>query len=393
MQTIYLKKGHERRVKLGHDWIFSNEIDNQRCSLFDMPLGGDVSIHTAQGTFLGHAYANANSLICARIYSRHEHEILNTELILQRLQQALLRRERLFPQPYYRLCYGESDALPGLVIDRFGDVVVMQINTLGMQVRQDMVCHALQQLLAPTCIIAKNNHSTRKLEGLDEHVLCIDGQPPQIVHMQENGASFTVDVINGQKTGWFFDHRMNRRFMQKIAKSSRVLDLFCYSGAWGIQALIAGAKELVCVDSSMEALKLASHHAQINQVSHCMTTLCLDAFDALKLFHTQQEKFDLVIVDPPAFAKKKKDIAQGLMAYQRLNELASSVLNENGVLVSASCSYHIAMPQFVQMISKALHKNRLRGNFIQTGWQSPDHPVHAFMPETHYLKAVFFQKS
>jgi 23S rRNA (cytosine1962-C5)-methyltransferase len=339
---------------------------------------------------LGTGYLNPHSLICARLISRHEEEYLNRTLLVQRLNQALSLRNHLFEKPFYRLVYSESDGLPGLVVDRFGDVLVVQISTAGMEcVRSDIVS-ALEEILKPRAIVFRNNSPIRNLEGLDNYIEVVSGTLPAAVLMEENGAQFQVPVLDGQKTGWYYDHRMNRARLSHYVKRQRVLDVFSYGGGWGIQAAVAGAQEVWCVDSSQKALQDVQQNAELNGVSEKVKTLQGDAFEVLKKLKEEQQKFDVVILDPPAFIKRKKDLKEGEQAYHRLNQKAMQVLNQKGFLISASCSLHLQRQTFANLIWTTSRRLNRHLQLLEQGYQSPDHPVHPVIPETDYLKTFIF---
>lgn len=394
---LILKKHEERRLKAGHHWVFSNEVDVVKTPLQGFEPGQAIEIHSASGQCLGSGFINPQSLICARLVSRQPNRPLNQSLLRRHLEQALRLRQRVFGAPYYRLVYGESDALPGLVIDRFGDVLVIQITTAGMERCIDDLVTVLTSLLAPVAIVLKNDAALRALEGLDSSVSIIHGSLPDTLLIEENGCRFAIDPINGQKTGWFFDHRDNRNRMQQMIQAwkqatgapPRVLDIFSYIGAWGIAAAVSGASEVVCIDSSAQAMAALQHNARLNGVGDTLHCLQGDAFDTLKALHEQRERFDIIIADPPAFIKRKKDKKNGLQGYRRLNQLALSLVNKEGLLVSASCSYHLSRDELLDLLMKTARHVDRDLQLIAEGHQASDHPVHPAIPETAYLKAMF----
>jgi 23S rRNA (cytosine1962-C5)-methyltransferase len=287
------------------------------------------------------------------------------------------------------LVFGESDGLPGLVIDRFGSVLSLQITTAGIELRKEILVAALIELLNPEAIVLKNDNSQRQLEGLSLESEIVYGQLPERLIIEENGAKFRVDILNGQKTGWFFDHRCSRAQAQALAKNQRVLDLFCYTGAWGIPAALGGATEVTCVDASEGALMLAAENARLNQVEDTMHFVRSDVFEFLKQARQDNELYDLIILDPPALVKRKKDYKQGYEAYRRLNHLALQILSKNGILISASCSYHLSRENLHEILrSSGRHIDR-HLVFFAVGGQGPDHPIDPALPETDYLKTFF----
>jgi 23S rRNA (cytosine1962-C5)-methyltransferase len=326
-------------------------------------------------------------LISARLISR-EHP-LDKSLLVHRINIALALRERLFAAPYYRLVYGDSDGLSGLVVDRFGDYLVVQINTAGMERVLDDIVTALCQVLKPQGILLKNDSRVRTSEELPEYVKVAFGEVPEQVELIENGCRFLAPVYSGQKTGWFYDHRNARARLPAYCKERRVLDVFSYIGGWGIQAAVGGASEVTLVDSSASALELAQCNAELNNVGDKVKILEGSAFDVLKELHEREEKFDTIILDPPAFIPRRKDIRAGETAYRRINELAIRLLNRDGFLISASCSLHLTRESLTDILrASARHLDRQLQILEQHG-QGADHPVHPAIAETDYLKSVF----
>jgi len=389
LALLQLKKDEDRRLRAGHLWIYSNEVDTGKTPLNRFTPGQSVSVISQQGKPLGCAYVNPNSLICARLYSHHAQQPFDQALILHRLQQALQLRDAIYAQPYYRLCYGESDFLPGVVIDRYGDYLVMQLNTAGADKARADIIAALQTLLQPRGILLRNDSGARELEGLRSEIEIAAGEVPEDILLVENDTHFSINPYTGQKTGWYFDHRENRRRLQQYAGGKRVLDVFSYVGAWGIEALQAGARQVICVDASQAALEIATRNATLNQLSDRLGTHAGDAFETLKQLRDDGERFDIVVVDPPAFVKRRKDLKAGLRAYMQINQLAIQLLNHNGLLISASCSYHVSSDDLLAEIRNAAKPLPCRLQIIEQGHQGPDHPRHPAMPETAYIKAFF----
>lgn len=387
-RELRLRRGEERRLSSGHPWVFSNEIDSDATPLSAFAPGDLARITSQRGHFLGHAYVNPHALICARLLSRDPAHPIDRALIDARLRSALVLRERLYRDPYYRLVFGESDGLPGLVLDRYGDVLVGQIATAGMEALKDTVTEAVRALLSPAGLYWKNDSAARQLEQLPQVAETAFGGIPAEVTALEAGFRFTAALTHGQKTGWFYDQTHNRaRLVRYLWPRARVLDVCSYVGAWGITALKAGAGAATCIDSSETALEFARRNAQANGVA--LETIRSDAFEAMRALHEGGERFDVVVLDPPAFIKRRKDIPQGQAAYRKLNQLALSLLDGEGLLVSCSCSYHLGPEELVTAIQTAA---RHTGRFVQileSGGQSPDHPVHPAIPETRYLKAFF----
>ncbi|ANF59231.1 class I SAM-dependent rRNA methyltransferase [Halotalea alkalilenta] len=387
-QRLRLKKNADRRLKAGHLWLYSNEIDIAVTPLKGFEAGAQALVEEANGRAIGVAYVNPNSLICARVVSRDPSLRLDRSLLVHRFKQALGLRQRLFDKPFYRLIHGEGDLLPGLVIDRFGDVLVVQLNTLGMDRLRDEIVDALEKVLKPRVIVLRNDSSGRRLEQLEQGVEVVKGEFDGEIELEENGVRFRASAVDGQKTGWFYDHRVNRAWLNGLVQGQRVLDVFSYVGGWGVQAAAHGASQVVCVDSSARALEAVAGNAELNGVAERVSTLESDAFEALASLKAAGEQFDIVVLDPPAFIRKRKDIPNGERAYGRLNREAMRLLGRDGLLVSASCSMHLAPERLVDVVRGAARHQDRHAQILFDGRQGPDHPVHPAIPETAYLKAL-----
>jgi 23S rRNA (cytosine1962-C5)-methyltransferase len=388
LPPLRLRKNEDRRLRAGHLWVFSNEVDVERTPLTAFQPGEAVQVQDARGAPLGSAYVNPRSLIAARVVSRDAGAVLDRAFLKRRLARALSLRELLFDRPFYRLAYGESDGLPGLVVDRFGDVLVAQLTTAGMERVKGDVADALRDTVKPAAVLFRNDSSGRALEGLPEYVETAFGTVPDVVELEENGVKFGAPMA-GQKTGWFYDHRMNRARLMAYTRGRRVLDVFSYVGGWGVQAAAAGAEQVVCVDASAEALEHATRNAARNGLEARVAVRRGDAFETLRAMAAEGEKFDVVVLDPPAFIKRRKDQKAGEEAYRRVNQLALEVLRQDGILVSASCSYHMPREALQDAMLRAA-RHRGRGlQIVEQGHQGPDHPIHPAIPETAYLKAFF----
>lgn len=388
LPSLRLKANADRRLRAGHLWVYSNEIDVAATPLHGFAAGDQAILEAAGGKPLGIVAMSPNNLICARLLSRDVKHVLDKSLLVHRLNVALSLRERLFDKPCYRLVYGDSDLLPGLVIDRFFDILVVQLASATMERHKDDVLAALIQVLKPSGILFKNDSSARDAEGLERYVATAYGEVPEWVALEENGVKFEAPVIEGQKTGWFYDHRMNRARLAPYVKGKRVLDLFSYIGGWGVQAAAFGASEVFCVDASGFALDGVEHNATLNGFAEKVTCVEGDVFAALRELKSAEERFDVVIADPPAFIKRKKDIKNGEAAYRRLNETAMRLLNKDGILVSASCSMHLEEDNLQNiLLTSARHLDR-NIQLLERGAQGPDHPVHPAINETRYIKSL-----
>jgi 23S rRNA (cytosine1962-C5)-methyltransferase len=386
LPELRLKHREDRRISAGHLWIFSNEVDTARTPLANFADGAICRVIGDKENFLGFAYVNPHALICARILGRNPGYPPGKPLFVHRLQVALALRERLHAEPFYRLAYGESDGLPGLVLDRYGDIIVGQIGTVGMESMKPAILAAIEKVIAPRTVIWKNDSGARELEGLPSYVETAMGEALDRTWIVENGVRFEVPIGTGQKTGWFYDQAANRRAFLKYVAGRRVLDVFSYLGAWGLAAARAGASEVVCVDSSAGALEILERTANDNGLA--VRTIRDDAFDALAALHAAGEKFDVVVIDPPAFIKRRKDIPKGQAAYRKLNQLAMQLLPRDGILVSCSCSHHLAQDDLIGAVQQAArHLNRF-AQVVEVGGHAPDHPIHPAIAETRYLKSL-----
>lgn len=387
LPELRLKKNEDRRLRAGHAWIYSNEVDTKKTPLKEFVAGQWCHVTNARGRVLGTAYVNPNTLICARLVSRFEDQTLSLDILIKKIQAALRLRDRLFSVPCYRLIFGESDALPGLVVDRYNDVLVVQITTAGMDNIQDDIIESLSEVVKPKTILLRNDGASRELEGLDKYSKTVLGELPELVELEENNTRFITSLDKGQKTGWFYDHRLNRQRTQQYVKDKRVLDVFSYVGGWGVEALQAGAKDVTCVDASGFALDLAKQSAALNKREKFFNTIEGDAFETLKALVEDKEKYDVVILDPPAFVKRRKDFKEGSLAYRRINRLAMNLIKNEGILVSASCSFHLGHEQLLNEIRQASYLANVDCQVLEQGHQGPDHPIHPAMKETDYLKS------
>ena len=385
---LRLRKDEDRRLRAGHLWVYSNEVDVAATPLREFQPGQPVTIQASNGKFLGAGYINPNVLLCARLVSRDPDHPLGPSLLVHRLNVALSLRERLYAKPFYRLVYGEGDGLPGLIVDRYGDLCVAQITTAGMERLKDDILAALQKVVKPAAVLWRNDSPVRELEGLERTVADAAGVVPDAVEIEEDGLRFRVAPRTGQKTGWFYDQRDNRARLDRYVQGRRVLDVFSYTGAWGVRAAARGARDVLCVDSSAAALDQVAVNAALNGVGDRVQTRQGDAFAVLKALREARERFDVVVVDPPAFIKRRKDFKEGTLAYRRLNEMAMQVLDRDGILVSCSCSQLLARETLAQtLLQGARHLDR-NLVILEQGRQGPDHPVHPAIPETDYLKVI-----
>ncbi|HLG52973.1 MAG TPA: class I SAM-dependent rRNA methyltransferase [Steroidobacteraceae bacterium] len=389
LPPLLLKPQEERRLQAGHLWIFSNEVNVAATPLTGFAPGQHVQLRSSRDRFLGYAYVNPRTLISARLLGRDPAFPPGKSLLVHRFKVALALRERLYKTPFYRLAFGEADLLPGLIVDRYGGVLVAQIGTAGMEAMKAEILEALVQVLKPEAVLWKNDSAIRELEGIERYVETALGQVPDMVEVPEGGVAFRVPLASGQKTGWYFDQAANRALFARHARDARVLDVFSYAGSFGLQAARAGASEVTCVDSSESALAAAGATATANGLD--VELIKGDAFDMLEALHADRRKFDLIVVDPPAFIKRRKDHPKGLAAYRRLNQLAMQLLDRDGLLLSCSCSYHLAPGELTDSVQRASRHLARFAQLIAVGAQAPDHPVHPAVDETRYLRAFLFR--
>ncbi len=390
--ALRLKKNQERRLLAGHLWVYSNEVDTGTTPIKELDPGQPVELLSSSGRWLGLGYANPHSLICARLVTRRRGLTLDGGLIRERLRIALALREGIYPKPFYRLVFGETDGLPGLVVDRYGELLVLQITTAGMERLRDEIAETLEELLQPDAMLLRNDTRVRALEGLPVAVETLKGEVPDQVEIEENGVRFRLSPAGGQKTGWFYDQADNRaRLRRYVSAGTRVLDVCCYLGGWGVSAAVWGAREALCLDTSRSAVAGVAENAHLNSCEERVETLKGDAFELLKRLGERGERFDLIALDPPAFIKRRKDQDQGVEAYGRLNRLALQILEPGGILATSSCSFQLQREQFLRTVQKAARRNSQRLQLLESGQQSADHPVHPAIAETAYLKTFFLR--
>lgn len=389
--TLTLKNNEDRRLRAGHLWVFSNEVDTKKTPLTAFAPGEAAVLASSRGRPLGVATVNPGSLISARLLDRDPETPLDAAFFRRRLREALDIRSRLYPTPHYRLLFSEGDHVPGLVLDRYGDVVVGQLNTAGMDRLRDAVLEAVVAELAPEAVIWRNDSPARDLEGLPRTVETVHGTAPDTLCVVEEGASFAVPALAGQKTGWFYDMRENRTRLCRLTRGRTVLDLFAYAGAFSVRAALSGAASVTCLDSSEAACAMAAANAARNGVADAVETVRTDAAAFLEDCAASGRTFDVVSLDPPALVKRKKDLEAGLRAYERLNRLAMDVLADDGILMTCSCSQHVDAHDLRRVALRAATARGRRAQILEQGRQGPDHPAHPAMVETDYLKSFLLR--
>ncbi len=380
-----------RRLKLGYPWVFRSEVINAK-EAAALTSGQLVDFVRDKGDFVARGFFNPKPQLVGRVLTMQPEQKVEKHFISHLIENALRFRDKLYSQPFYRLIHAESDGLPGLIVDRYGEVVVCQVNTAGMEALYPHIEAALKTLVKPQVIILKNDTSAREQEGLEQVVrVAQGGAPSDDVTIIENDTPFYVDVMEGQKTGWFFDQRENRAWVAELAKGGSLLDVFCHTGGFGITAGRAGAESVTFVDSSEPALQMVKKNAALNGIESKCQMIEGKAFDVMEKLVAAGKKYGVVVVDPPAFIKSRKDMAAGLRGYLKLARLAAPLVKKNGFLFFASCSHHAGVNEIADAATEGLAKSGRAFQLVRTAGAAPDHPIHPLLPETGYLKALTFR--
>ena len=388
MQIIKLKKNEEKRILNGHPWIFSNEIENFSSQI---EQGTIVDIEDYRGRFIGRGYFNPRSLISVRLFTT-KRENIDEAFFKKRIADAYEYRKNIFPsETSYRMVYSEGDFLPGLIIDKYENIMVIQSLTAGIEKQLNDICNILIEEFKPEAIIAKNDTAIRELEGLKLETKILYGKTPEITAIERNGLKFEVDVISGQKTGFFFDQCENYLRLADIVKGKDVLDCFCYIGGWSLHAARYGAKSVNGIDSSEKAISTAKENASLNGLADKCNFEIADVFEKLRGLNKEGKKFDVVILDPPAFAKSRAKIASAIKGYKEINLQAMQLLRPRGYLITCSCSYNISREQFLDMLINAAVDIKRHARLIEFRTQARDHPMLLAVKETAYLKCAILQ--
>lgn len=384
---IYLLPGRDKRIGHGHPWAYSNEVRMDAEAKAVSP-GTIASLHRVDGKPLGTGSFNPHALIAFRVFDRDAEREIDAGFIEARLRRALDLRRRLFADPFYRLLHAEADGVPGLVIDRFADAAVVQANSAGADALTDAVLAAVDAVLAPRIIVLRNDSPAREHEGLARSVSLVRGRLDGPVEVREDGVAYAADLLAGQKTGWFFDQRDNRAFVARLAGSGRILDAYCHSGGFAIAAAAAGAEAALGIDSSEPALALASRAAAANGLAERCSFRRAQVFEALEGLAATGERFAVVVADPPAFVKSRKDLATGLRGYRKLARLAGALVAPGGILFTASCSHNVEAAAFAAEVVRGMGAAGRSGRIIRAAGAAADHPVHPHLPESAYLKTL-----
>jgi len=369
-------------VLRGHPWVFSNELR-------EIPAGvapGEiVDVLDFSGRFVGRGAINPHTLIAVRILTRKREEI-DDAFLLQRITTARDLRTRLGFGDSFRAVYSEGDGLPGLIVDKYSDVLVVQTLTAGMERLLDTIITVLREVYSPRALVLKNDAASREIEGLERHTRVAFGPGPGPVLMEESGLQYKVDVLEGQKTGFFFDQRENRLALKELVKGRRTLDCFCYAGAWALNAARFGASEVIGIDSSEKAVNLAGENATLNNLS--VRLVVGDVFEELRAFEKKGERFGCIVLDPPAFVKSRAKTREGIKGYKEINLRAMKMLEPGGLLVSCSCSHHVDVELFKEMLIDAAYSAGRGVRLLEMRSQARDHPIVLAARETQYLKCA-----
>ena len=389
MTKITLNKNEDRRIKSGHPWVFSNEI---REVTGERTAGATAELYDASGGLIGVGHYNPHSLIAFRLVSRQREDIDSVAFFERRIASVLAHRKALYPtMDTFRAIYGESDFLPGLVVDKYSDYLSLQFLSAGMDCRREQIVEALRRVFAPNGIIARNDVGVRSLEGLAEKVELLWGEMPETVEIEENGLRFMVNLKEGQKTGGFLDQKHNHLLLREICAGKSMLDCFCYTGSWAVHAASFGAKTVLGIDISARAVAQAAGNARLNKVLDRTRFEECDAFERLRSLQQEGQRFDVVVMDPPAFVKSRKSISEATKGYLTINRRALDLLNPGGYLITCSCSFHMGREAFRDMLAQAARLAKREVRLVQTCSQAPDHPVLLSFPESEYLKCFVLQ--
>jgi len=385
---VILRPGKDARLAGGHLWIYAGEIARIEGAVAD---GGIVDVRTAEGRWVGRGFLNRQSTLTVRLLTRHPEEIDDT-FLRRRLEQAVTYRRRVVGDATaYRVVFGEGDALPGLIVDRYGAILVVQTLALGMDVRKTTLVDQLIALHRPTAIFERNDPAVRRLEGLPVQTGWLYGVTDSRCEIREGPTRLLVDVARGQKTGFFLDQRENRAAVAAYLQGAEVLDAFCYTGGFAVHAALAGARQIHGIDSSEEAIALARENVALNGLADQCTFAVANVFDALRELVAEGRRFDAVILDPPAFARTKDALPRAIGGYKEINLRALKLVRPGGLLVSCSCSYHMGAPLLQQIVASAAVDAHRTVRLIERRGQGRDHPVHPAIPETDYLTCLILE--
>lgn len=388
LPVVHVINGRQKKLLQGHPWVYGNEIESVEGDVAD---GGLVTVVDFRGRYMGTGFYNSRSLITVRLLT-HRQEPVTEEMIAGRVRAACAYRRFVLERPgtdCCRLIYGEADRLPGVICDRFGGVVVLQVLALGMERYTQVIADALMDCVHPDCLVLANDDAIRRKEGMECFTRVLAGTLPQETIINENGVRLSVDVTGGQKTGYFLDQKDNHLFVRPFCKDARVLDCFSYIGGFALNAALAGAREVTAVDISDKAVALIGRNAALNGVQ--IRAVCANCFDFLREQVREQQRYDVVVLDPPAFTKAHANMASACRGYKEIALSAMRLLPPGGVLATHSCSYHMPEDVFVNTVLSAAQDLHRQVRVITLRRQDIDHPVLAGYPESHYLKSLWLQ--
>ncbi len=382
MKTIKLKQKEDRRILRGHPWVFSNELER---STHAFEPGEIIDVLDSSGRFVARGYVNPRTLIAVRILTRKQ-EPIDRAFLRTRISAARALRTNLGFGDSYRAIFSEGDGLPGLIVDKYADTLVIQSSTAGIDGLMDDIIASLKEEYAPTTIVLRNDTGSRDIEGIVQEKRVAFGSVTGLITIEESRISYRVDVLEGQKTGFFFDQRENRLALKDYVKGKRTLDCFCYVGAWSLAAAKAGASEVIGLDSSEKAITLARENAALNSLPVQFKNA--DVFEELRVLEKQRERFGCIVLDPPAFVKSRAKVREALKGYKEINLRAMKLLEPGGVLVTCSCSHHIDQELFREMLIDAAYSAGKQARLLEMRSQARDHPIVLAARETEYLKCA-----
>ncbi len=386
MNKIFLRDREDRLLKERYPWVFDNQI---KSSPVTAKAGDIVNVVNSRGKFLGKGFFNPASSIAVRILT-FEDIYIDENFFCERIAQSIKSRERFIKNSdAFRLIYSEADGLPTLIADKYGEFIVIQTLGIGTDLRKSMFANILKDFLKPKGIYERNDATIRKLEGLPLTKGILFGKVPDFITITENGIKFYVDIKNGQKTGFYLDQRDNRDMVKDFSGNAKVLDCFCYTGGFSIYALRYGALYVTGIDISEESVRLAKKNASLNNIADERFSFSAgNAFDELKRFDKRNEKFDLVILDPPSFTRKKETLEAALRGYKEINLRAMKILKQGGILISCVCSYHVGLELFKDMLTRAASDTKRLVKILDIRNHPKDHPVLLQLKESYYLKCL-----
>ena len=391
MKSIVLNKNISRRVELGHPWIFANEVNTGKEKDTNAKPGEIVDVFTFDKKFIGRGYYNPQSQISVRLLTRDKNETIDDNFFYNRILQAWQYRQKIGYSENCRLIFGEADDMPQLIIDKFNDYFVIQTLALGMDVWKPAIVKALEKIFTPKGIYERNDVPVRELEGMEQHKGFLSAEFDTNIVINENGIKFNIDIANGQKTGYFLDQQDNRRAIQHIVKDADVLGAFCYTGSFEISAAYYGAKSVLGLDISQNAIDMCNKNAALNGLEKICRFDCVNAFDVLKNWTKEDKRWDVVMLDPPSFTKSRSTIDKAVAGYKEINLRGMKLVKPGGFLVTSSCTNLVQPELFLDIIQMAAKDAKRKIRQVVFNAQSADHPIIRGQENTHYLKFLIVQ--